>query len=105
MAATRINPQRLWIAHLISLFVLLAVIISDILPIPARFSGALAVLWFGLFAVHTVVLGYLPKPAEEKPKRRVSLSDDGELIEETDEAEEADLHAQMQSTTQKRQDR
>src|SRR5262245_61078435 len=96
MALPRIRPQYLWAAHFFAFFVYLGFLTSNALPFSLADAKGLTVVWFGAIMLHTLfALGAFSfdsseprKREEEKPKRRVELSDDGELVEVDDEAED-----------------
>jgi hypothetical protein len=87
VAMFRNRRQFWWFANLLGYFLFLGILISGILPISWRLGGAVSVVWTGLLAMHSVMLYYGQEPAQEKVKRQMKLSYDGELVEVTDEGE------------------
>ncbi len=97
MSIPGLNQRFLWGVHLVVYFVYLGFVSSDLLPFSPEVAKILSVAWLGVFALHAMaVFGMFgsdePSKAkvttEEKPKRRLELSDDGELVEVDDDEDD-----------------
>jgi hypothetical protein len=101
MAIPHIRPQYLWGAHFFIFFVYLGFLASNILPFSIDIAKPFAVVWFGVIMLHTMAAfgafdGDEPrKHDEEKPKHRVELSDDGELVEVDDSADDEEKRKRL----------
>lgn len=88
------NQSFIWGIHLVIYFVYLGVLTTGLLPFSPEMSKFLAVAWLGILSLHAMgafgaFSGDAPrKREEEKPKRRLELSDDGELVEVDDSADD-----------------
>lgn len=96
MALPRIRPQVLWVVHFLIFFVFLGLLISNVLPFSISEAKGLTVAWVGIVILHTLLAfnafgSASSEPGnleEEKPKRHVGLSDDGELVDMDDWVED-----------------
>jgi hypothetical protein len=102
MAIPRIRPQYLWAAHFFIFFVYLGFLTSKAMPFSIDIAKPFAVVWFGVIMLHTMVAfgafgGDEPRKREmtEKPKRCLELSDDGELVEVDDSADDEEKRKRL----------
>jgi hypothetical protein len=90
----RLSPQWfLWVMHLFVYLLMVGFLMSGVLPISRGITAIVAMIWFGLWVIHALVLGiqdarelavyrsHEPFVGNEKPKRgQVAVGDDGELV-------------------------
>jgi hypothetical protein len=87
----RNNRQFWWIVDFVAFFIFIAIYVSGVLPISPGLGKGVSVLWLGLLSLHSFMVYGRSEPAKEKSKQRVSLSDDGELLDVADGDDEGSL--------------